>query len=154
MASVFEQLQEKYKGLTVEVSGEEKRTTITYQGSRELCEEAIQSTFKVNASDPIYGNIENIRMTNADGPIWTLEITYSIDTSHGYNTSTGSTFGAKSSELSMSMLSIPLEKLSNYEKRWNNNLYCTKTTTDIPNWWYSATYENDHIMGTENEYPR
>lgn len=155
MASVLEKLQVKYKGLQIDVNSQEKKTTITYQGSKDLCNEALQEIYQINVSDPTYGNIENVRMFCADGPIWNLEVTYSIDKSGtGLGSSNGSTYGPKSSELSMSMLSLPLEGRDNYLMNWNNNLYSTLSSASIPDFYYVADYEDDGIDGTKYEYPR
>lgn len=155
MASVFEQLQEKYRGLSVDYSSEERRTIITYQGTKELCTQAMESIFKINTTDKTYGNIENVRMTNGgNGPIWDLEVTYVIELdANGNKLSKGSTFNAKNAELSMSMLSLPLEKLSKYRKKWNNNLYSTVPKDNVPSFWDTADYDYDGIAGTNYEYP-
>lgn len=154
MASVFEQLQEKYRGFTVDYSGEEKKTTITYQGTKEMCIEAMNNTYKVNTKDSTYGNIESVRISNGgNGPIWDLEVVYSISYDHsGTASGTGSAYGAKSSELSMSILSLPIESKAGYRKKWNNNFYATKKGIVVPAWWDTATNSNDYVSNTSNEY--
>lgn len=145
--SCFVKLQIKYKSVVKEVSGDEIVTTIIYQGTRELCEEAMQE-LKVNTNNPENGNLESVRMTQDEGPIWNLELRYAIENT----TSKGSGYGPNKSELAVRMISMPLESKKEYRRKWNYHLYATKKGADTPDFWNSATYDNDGIQGTKYEY--
>lgn len=119
--SCLEQLVVKYKGRTKEKVSGETTTTLIYQGSRELCEEAMKE-LHINSTDKEYGNLESMRMTQDAGPFWNLELKYSIE----YDTSTGSAYGPKQSTLTVRTISMPLESKKGYRRKWNMNLYCTK----------------------------
>lgn len=145
----------KYCGLTVEETKSERLTTVVLQGSKELLKELQETTYKVGTNHPEYGHIQKTRLFNSgQGPIHNLELTYSIDLlGPGYSSATGSGYGPKSSELSMNMLQIDLEKVPDYRKNWNYNLYSTKLNAALPAFWSTADYENDGITGTAYEYP-
>ena len=51
MASVLEQIQVKYKGREVDKSSQQTRTTLIYQGSKELCEEWMNDGFMFSLGD-------------------------------------------------------------------------------------------------------
>lgn len=123
--SCLEQLVIKYKGVTKEETSQNKITTIIYQGSRELCEEAMQE-LKINTTDKEYGNLESLRMQQDEGPFWNVEVRYSIDLTGVGIHSSGSSYGPKQSELNVRMISMPLESKKGYRRKWNMNLYCTK----------------------------
>lgn len=140
--SCFNQLQIKYRGVTREKSSDEFITTIIYQGSKEVCEEALKH-FRVNTTNKEYGNLESVRMTQDAGPFWNIEVHYSTEN----DTSKGSGYGPNQSELNVRMISMPLESKKNYHKRWNFNLYATKKNAPTPDFWNTADYENDGIRG-------
>jgi hypothetical protein len=151
--SCFNQLQVKYKGRERENTDNELLTTIVYQGERSICEQAFEE-ISTNSKDPEYGNIESVRLFQDEGPIWNIEIKYSIEKhGNGISNSSGSSYGPKSSVLSVRMMTQDLEARPNYRKHWNNNLYCTLKGQSTPDWWDDATYENDRVTGTGREYP-
>ena len=153
LVSCFEKLQVKYKGFERENTDNEKTTTVIYQGSRELIEEAF-TEINTNSTDMNYVNIETVRMYQYEGPIWNLEISYAIE-KHGNGVSSkGSSYGPKASVLTVRAITRDLETLSNYRMKWNNNLYCTLPGQSTPDWWDTATFEDDKITGhTNREYP-
>lgn len=152
--SCFNQLQVKYKGRERENTDNETTTTIVYQGSREICEAAFEE-INTNERDPAFGNIESVRLYQDDGPIWNIEIKYAIE-KHGVglSSSKGSSYGPKSSTLTIRTITRPIESLKKYRMHWNNNLYCTMTGQAKPSWWADATLADDKITGNENrEWP-
>lgn len=151
--SCLQKLQLKYKGLERENTDEETTTSIIYQGSKELVEEAFVE-MNTNGKDADYGNIETVRMYQDEGPFWNLEINYAIE-KHGVgiSSSKGSSYGPKASVLTVRAITRELETLSNYRMHWNNNLYCTKKVHSVPSWANNATFEDDKITGTSREYP-
>lgn len=150
--SCLEQLVIKYKGITKETNSGERIVTIIYQGSRELCEEAM-TELKINTTDKEYGNLENMRMTQDEGPFWNLELRYSVDTTGVGIHSSGTSYGPKQSELNARSISMPLESKSSYKKNWNYNFYCTnKSPSQVPTAWISADADNDGIRGTGFEW--
>lgn len=150
--SCLEQLVVKYKGTTKENTSGERIVTIVYQGSRELCEQAM-AEMKINSVDKEYGNLENARMYQDAGPFWNLELRYSVDTTGVGIHSSGSSYGPKQSELSMRVISMPLESKEDYLKNWNYNFYCTnKSPSQVPTAWVEANAKDDKIRGTQYEY--
>lgn len=150
--SCLEQLVIKYKGVTKETSSQERIVTIIYQGSRELCEEALKE-LKINTTDKEYGNLESMRMTQDEGPFWNLELRYSVDTTGVGIHSSGTSYGPKQSELTMRTISMPLESKSNYKKHWNYDFYSSEKPTSFPQTtWETANASNDMVRGTTLEY--
>lgn len=124
MASILEQLQVKYKSREYDKSTDSTKTVVTYQGSRELCEEYM-SSHSPGSVDPELGSLDSMKMTQDEGPFWNVTVTWLIDrqggTSHASHTGTG----PETSTLSMNMLGLPLETRPNYARIWNYNLYST-----------------------------
>lgn len=147
--SVFDSLQVKYKGFTKENSSEGTLTTVIYQGSKELCSRAMDQLI-VNSVSKGHGTIESVKMTQDEGPIWNLEVEYAVEAG---GISKGTSYGPKQSSLTMRMMSLPLESKSNYRKHWNNNLYSTKKNAKLPEFWASATYDDDGVANSSVEYP-
>ena len=155
--SITSNLTVKYRGVTKDISSDETVTTIIYQATKDICEQALtEDEYKINYSHPSYGNIDSIRLYQEDGPIWNLEVKYATEggSSGGGKTSKGTSTGAKSSELTIRMISLPLESLKDdYRMMWNNNLYCTKDIHYTPSWADDATLEDDKIKDTSRDYP-
>ena len=167
-----EKLTIKYCGFSVSETTGQRTYNITLQGSKELCMQGLEQTYKVGTNHPEWGHIEEAKVVNNNqGPIYNLELKCSSDTNGGIDTSTGSSFGPKSSELTMSMLQLDLETKDNYKRNWNYNLYSTIKKDNLSNYSYqravisgvmdpimpvfypSATWELDGIDGTDFEYP-
>lgn len=151
--SCFHELKIKYKGFSRDNTDSYTTTTIIYQGTRELCDEAFEEIKTAGHHDE-YGNIESVKLTQDEGPIWNLEVKYSIS-KHGVgiSSSTGSSYGPKASELTVRMMSLPLEARDNYLKSWNYDLYSTNPNADRkPDFYYVADAQNDGIRGTSFEY--
>lgn len=92
---LIDELKIKYQGFTRDIGQGYKRTTIIYQGSFKLCNDALNNEFFINDYSSEYGTIESVRMTQEDGPIWNIEVSYVIDTS-GDNSSDSSIAGSES----------------------------------------------------------
>jgi hypothetical protein len=151
--SCFHDLKIKYKGFNRDNTDSYTTTTIIYQGTRELCEEGF-AEIQTSGHHDQYGNIESVRLFQDEGPIWNLEVKYSIS-KHGVgiSSSTGSSYGPKSSELTCRMMALPIESRDNYLKNWNYDLYSTNPKADRkPDFYYVADAKNDGIQGTAYEY--
>ncbi len=161
---LIDELKIKYQGFTRDIGQGYKRTTIIYQGSFKLCNDALNNEFFINNYSSEYGTIESVRMTQEDGPIWNIEVSYVIDTSGdnssdssigtGTESAAGTSKEAMHSSLNVTMMSVSLESLPHYRKRWNNNLYTTAVLinnterTLVKEIVASATFEDDKIKGT------
>lgn len=165
MASVLQELQVKYKSREKTADSRGVETKVVYQGSKSLCEEAMDSQFMVNVIDAQLGSIEQVRLTQDEGPFWNLEVTYMIESpgldSHlgGNGEAPGSSNGPSYSELTCRTISRDVSEHQNYRKNWNYSLWCTNPyvvsgNVHFPtNVWNNATAKNDLIMGTSYAYP-
>ena len=151
MASCLEQRQVKYKGFTQDKDSEQKTTTIVYQGSRTLVDEAF-AEMRIHSHNDEYGTLQKMQVRQAEGPFWELELTYEIEYYQGTGNSSGTSYGPKASTLDCTMLSLPIESRSNYRMKWNNSLWSTIKGAGTPSFWDSATLNNDGIQGTAYEY--
>lgn len=147
MASILHELQIKYKGTTVTKTGNEERTVVVYQGSRELCEQALNDKSLVQNDE--LGYIDSMKLTQDEGPHWNLEVTYVVEYTNaalivggGTNPTQqqpvqrsrikkGSSKNVSSSELNVRMMSAPIETAYYYRKYWNYNMYCTWSINEL-----------------------
>lgn len=124
----------KYQQFQREQTASGVKTTIVLQGTYDACKKAmegngdgIEPEFGINHSHPTYGNLEQMRLSQDEGPIWNLELTYTTEINWlGISTSKGSSYGKTSSELNSRVQSMPLESHPDYHMNWNMNLYSTK----------------------------
>lgn len=154
MASILQELQVKYQGREVDKTTSEIKTKITYQGSYDLCKQAMDGELKIGMTDTDLGTLDNQRLYQDEGVFWNLECIYTIEIKDGStHHSAGTGYGPEQSTLSVSMTSIPLESAPKYRMKWNNNLYATTKGAAVPLLvWNNGTYEDDLIVGTNYEY--
>ena len=158
--SIFEQLHVKYKSRERDETSSEIKTTIVYMGSRDICEQALDSDFKVGQSYQDLGTLENVKFSQDEGPIWNLTCSYSISLNSGTHAK-GTKAGTDDSVLEIRMLGLPLEVHANYRKCWNNNLYTTNVaaisgyipTTQYMDTWNDATAQDDAIPNSQKFDP-
>lgn len=142
--SIFEQLHVKYKSRERDETTSEIKTTIVYMGSKEICEQALDTEFKVGSSYADLGTLENTKFSQDEGPIWNITCSYSISLNSGKH-GKGTKAGPDDSVLEIRMLGLPLEVHANYLKHWNNNLYTTNVEAisgTIPSSYYMNTWNN------------
>lgn len=155
--SCLKELQVKYQSRQIEAGTSDIKSYITYQGSYELCSKAMKE-LQIGQVDSEFGALENIRMSQAEGPFWNIELVYTIETGGGADHHIGgSSNGPERTEINCTMISMPLESKKSYRKNWNYNLYIASTKlgpeTDqwgnvikyVPAWWKTATFEDDHV---------
>ena len=148
MVSILHELTEKYKGTTVDDNNSMMTTTVTYQGSRELCERALEDHSLIERDE--LGYIDNVKMSQDEGPHWNLEVKYVIEFVSDVNVipgggtapsqprrpiHKGSSKESTESELTIRMLSVPLETHPLYKLHWNYNLYATGLIYDWEGAW-------------------
>jgi hypothetical protein len=152
MASVFDELQIKYKGFTQSKDSETKSTIVIFQGSKELVDAAFDEK-RIHSHDETYGTLQNMHVRQGEGPFRELECEFTIEYYQGVGNSAGTAYGPKASTLDCTMLSLPIESRSNYRMKWNNTLWSTIKGAATPGFWDTATLNADGITGTAYEYP-
>ena len=139
MASVLQDHQISYQGRTIEQSTNGQTVTITYQGSKEALEAAQNGEFAIGTNSSEWGTIRKSVLTQREGPFWTLQITYEIDTVEGEfhsgggaSQSAGSSRGPTHSSLDVATISQGIECHPNYMCRWNQELfYCCTNPNNV-----------------------
>lgn len=164
MASILEQIQIKYKSREVDKTHSQLKTSVTYQGSKELCEQFMEANppGTVNAE---FGTVEKLKLMQDEGPFWNVQVAYTINTSTSIHIGGHNTNGPEYSTLSMSALSMPIESHKNYKCKWNNNIFSTKTWSQMTTSERNAAQNivdtagrnaqgeiDDKIAGTSREY--
>lgn len=154
MASVFEQLQLKYQGMTAnEISNGTQTTTLVFVGSKDLVREAYYELLHVGGIMPSYeefGTISTMEMLQDEGPFWHLKIEFAPIYSSGASTSSGNE--PMQAELSIARFAVPIEKHPDYRMIWNNNLYTTYPYSSPPDGYEDATI-NDTKIPPSAVYP-
>lgn len=138
----------KYQGETITRSENGTDTTVSWYGSKSEMLEKLNNTH-INALTS-YGRTKTATVSQSDGDIWTLEITYSKTSSGSTNAVAPDTsYGKKSASLSVSMLSLPIEKAAKYRYKWNHWLfwrpsYQAEPMPDVPpGSWYDTQTKPD-----------
>ena len=147
-------LRVKYQSLAQDKTASGTKTTIVLQGTYDACKKAafgadgIEPIFKINSSHQTYGTLEQMRLTQDEGPLWNLELTYSTETNWlGISNAKGSSYGKTASELNARMISKPLEEHPHYRMRWNKEFYCT-----APESYFKNAEGNPEIPGDDSTY--
>lgn len=152
-------LRVKYQNFQRDQTASGIKTTIVLQGTYDACKKAmegngdgIEPEFAINHSHPTYGNLEQMRLSQDEGPLWNLELIYTTEINWlGISTSKGSSYGKTSSELNCRMQSMPLESNAKYRYRWNYNLYATDahffSSSDYAEWFRNDIEERWKISG-------
>ena len=162
MASILTELQVKYKSREKNVTSKSIDTKVVWQGSKELCE-AKMNELQIGYVDPEMGSVDNLKLSQDEGPFWNLEVNYQIefpemDSHLGGGEAAGSSNGPAYSELTCRTMSRDIEEHTNYKKHWNNDLYCTRPCpSGSAHWptniWNNATAKDDKITNTSYAYP-
>ena len=165
MASILHEDSIKYKSRNVVKTGNEERTTVTFQGSREICERIMDDKSLVQNDE--LGYIDSMRMYQDEGPHWNVEVTYVIEftnavlvvgggtenpdpnasqpTSSRNKIKKGSSKNATSSELTVRTQAFELFKAPNYRRWWDHDFYCT--------WSQDFLVQNGIHVGDEIDHP-
>ncbi len=95
------------------------------------------------------GTLKSSRIYQEGPNIWVCEKKYVTDLDGEPRDKPNVEYGKKSAQLHGSMLSIPVEKLPNYRKKWNYYLMAAPGVTAVPSWWDTATAQTTELTGDD-----
>lgn len=124
----------KYQGQEVSRTKNLSSYKETYQGTEAEIDTYISSSLP-NISTFIQGKgyLTSWRKYNAQGPIFNLEIEYTISYDGSFNNEENTLYGEKSAQLSVRTIQLPLEKAPSYKACWNNYLLGLGDV-ELPDW--------------------
>ena len=125
----------KFNSNRIEKTQSEKKTYQTYISPSETEIDAFISTWNVGANYEL-GVLNRITKSLQD-TFFECELEFGIGYEGG-SSSEEQIFGVKSAQLSVRMMSNPLENHEYYLCNWNHYLIALDNAP-VPNWWYTAT---------------
>lgn len=146
---IYNSLRKKYKSFEQDITNDGIVTKITFYGSYEMCNKALEEDWKIGETYDNVGVLEHAHVSQQESDIYNLDLEFKR-VEDGDMTAEGP---AKSS-LNVRMMGLPLERHRNYHKNWNNNLYSTYMgfesgnplpSSDYINIWNDAVFDNDAI---------
>ena len=134
----------KYQGRTLNVTRTERVYKETWSGFQNEIDN-ITTTQGIVLEIGTYvenkGYLTGIYKSQEDGPLWNLQLEYSLSYENTISNAASTVVGQKSAQLSTRTLQIPLERLSTYKACWNHFLASCDSDT-APDWWSTATNTN------------
>lgn len=126
----------QYKGFTQTKNSYQLTTRETYQGTKQELQyrRDNNSTWAIRYNHPDFGTIDNVQITQNDGPFWKAVITYNKVLDNGIPISIDHKNKPQEHSVDIIMYSAPIQKHPNYDFRWNHVLF----TTSVP----LATWSN------------
>ena len=145
----------QYKGFTQTKNSYQLTTRETYQGTKQELQyrRDNNSTWAIRYNHPEFGTIDNVQITQNEGPFWKAVITYNKVLDNGIPISIDHSNKPQEHSVDIVMYSAPIQKHPNYDYRWNHILFTTKVSDDT---WNSAmnivnlAYAADHPGWTAN----
>lgn len=95
------------------------------------------------------GTLKSSRVYQESPNIWVCEKKYATDLDGEYQDKPNAEYGKKSAQLHGSMLSLPIEGLPKYRKKWNYYLMAAPGVTAVPAWWDTATAQTTELTGND-----
>lgn len=126
-----------HRGLEMENTTDGRSYTFRFVGTRSamlaLAEKYSPKTWLA------FGRLTSIDVTQDAGPVWQCQLVFQTHDEGNVTSPPDTSYGKKSARLSVSMLSNDLNLRPNYRTNWNHYLFAAPGTTDIPDWWATAT---------------
>ena len=128
----------QYKGFTQTKNSYQLTTKETYQGTKQKLQYNRDnlSTWAIGYNNTDFGTIDNVQITQNEGPFWKAVITYNKVLNNGIVITTGNRNKPQEHSVDIIMYSAPIQKHPNYDYRWNHVLF----TTDVPLSAWSNTF--------------
>ena len=137
----------KFNSRQTERNENEIVTTVCWTGSQDEILEFSQAD-RPGASTAD-GNLKSSRVYQESPNIWVCEKKYVTDPDGEFQEKPNSEYGKKSAQLHGSMLSLPIEGLPKYRKKWNYYLMAAPGVTAVPAWWDTATAQTTELTGND-----
>lgn len=129
----------KYQGQEQSRSKSEASFKETFQGTETEINSQISTLPPISTKVEGKGFLTSWRKTCDEGPIWNLEVEYTISYDSGdFDNNDEQVYGKKSAQLSARNIQMPLEGHPNYLTNWNYYLIGLGNVT-TPGWWATAT---------------
>lgn len=126
-------LKQRYKGILRESTDQGINTQITFTGTYEECESAIDSA-EYGVRHAEYGWLKSVQMQQDEGKFYVVQYKYSTATTSSANPPvTDHSYGEKSATLTCGLIQLPLEKRENYLLCWNHYLF-GPAGASVPSW--------------------
>lgn len=143
-------LNVKFNSRQTERNESEIVTTICWTGSQaEILEFSQAERPGSSTSD---GTLKSSRVYQESPNIWVCEKKYVTDLDGEPREKPLSEYGRKSAQLHGSMLSMPIEGLPKYRKKWNYYLMAKPGITAVPAWWDTADYNSVMSSADSQKY--
>lgn len=136
----------KYQGQEQSRNKTEAVYKETFQGTESEINTKLASLPSISTRVDGKGYFTSWRKFNQDGPIYNLELEYSVSYGDSFDNSDDQAYGKKSAQLSVRNIQMPLEGHQNYLAMWNNYLIGLGTVP-LPGW---ATTATDIILTPAN----
>lgn len=126
-----------YQGQEVSKSNQQSFYKQTWQGFETQVDTKI-SELTLGVFHQNKGYLTQWRKSQKDGPIWQVEIQYTVSYTNNSGNQSATEVGQKSATLTTRNLQLPLEKLQDYKTKWNYYLAGLGGMA-TPAWWSTAT---------------
>ena len=137
----------KFNSRQTERNENEIVTTVCWTGSQDEILEFSQA--ERPGTSTANGDLKSSRVYQEGPTIWVCEKKYVTDLDGEPRDRPNSEYGKKSAQLSGSMLSLPIEGLAKYRKKWNYYLMAAPGVTAVPSWWDTATAQTTELTGND-----
>ena len=128
----------KYQGFNQSYTTDNIQTNITLQSTKEkLLDNIVVSGSTVPAGKwqcgqvTTYGRLDNINLSQAEGPFWNATLTYNQPLTNGITIGSGNDKKATQNSLTVRMLSRQIEQHPNYRYYWNHILIRKSNVTTV-----------------------
>ena len=112
-----------YGGFTQTRDNSGVTTRFTVIGYRPVID-ALETRYPKNSQHEKYGTLKELTKAPGEGPYWTATFVYSKERADDDSESgAGTLTGPKSSQLTVRMMSCPIETAKKYRYNWNKNFY-------------------------------
>ncbi len=140
----------KFNSRQTERNENEIITTVCWTGTQEEILTFSQAERPGASTDD--GKLKSSRVYQESPNIWVCEKKYVTDLDGEPQEKPNVEYGKKSAQLHGAMLSIPIEKLPNYRRKWNYYLTAKPGVTAIPAWWDTADYQTIMTSADSQKY--